>query len=115
MGKMTFISLFSCVSPVASTATARWNDVRYAAEWLRSGKTTKFSRRDLYTSARSRFRRAADVAPVLEVLIDCHWIRRDEEASRVGRPTEVFLVNPKVLAEAEPAQTDPGPVAEPLE
>lgn len=107
---------FAMMGTGHATALGCQQDAQYALDWIGGSAKTKFTKRELYKSNKNRFRRVADVGPVLELLVDRHIVRRDEEPSygpRGGRPSEVYIVNPKVLrnspARAENPASDGAP------
>jgi hypothetical protein len=94
---------FGMMGAADMPAVSRIADARYAVRWVIDGRRTTFHKRDLYKSDKSRFRRAEDADPVIELLIDRNIIRRTDEApdpltrNRGGRPPEKYAVNPRVF------------------
>lgn len=70
---------------------------RLVLRWIkREGKST-FTFRDCYYANKSRFKRAGDLEPAIDILIERHFIRRRIEKV-AHRPSRLFEVNPEVLA-----------------
>jgi replicative DNA helicase len=87
-------------------------DARAVAAWAVDRED--FTRREVHRAFESRFPKATEVDPVLELLEDHGWIRRQEDdrpGTKGGRPpSPSFLVNP-LTAPTEPIQpTQPQPV-----
>jgi hypothetical protein len=94
-GKIAFGMMGTLGTPIE----ARIADAHYTVRWIIDGGRATFHKRDLYSSERSRFPRAEDADPVIDLLIDRHIIRRLEEepSKRGGRPAEKYVVNPQVF------------------
>ena len=70
-------------------------DARAVAAW--AAEREEFTRRDAHRAFQSRFQKAADIDPVLDLLEEHGWIRRREEppSPSGGRPpSPTYLVNP---------------------
>ena len=74
------------------------DNARSVLDWIKRHEFTNVSRRDVHAGNRSRFQKATDVDPVLELLCDRSWLRRrpdPEPGPQGGRPpSPVFDVNP---------------------
>jgi replicative DNA helicase len=100
-------------------ADPRVEDARWLLDWIGRTNLAQFSRRDAHQAARGRFRKAADLEPVLALLEEHGWLRRvDPEPSRDpkgrGRPASPrFLVNPLHVSTetTESTETPPVPVS----
>jgi hypothetical protein len=68
--------------------------------WLQRQGLEAFSFRDCHHDHKARFKRAADLEPVLDVLAERHYIRpRAPQAKpQGGRPSKAYDVNPAILA-----------------
>ncbi len=90
---------FGMMGAANMPAVARIADAQYAVRWLIEGRRTTFNKRELYKSDKSRFQKAEDADPVIEILINRNIIRGvDEEPSRRGgRPAEKYDVNPQIF------------------
>lgn len=68
------------------------------AQWIKRQGLTEFSARDAHKNHRSRFPRAEDVQPALDVLGERGYIREiPAEPGKPGRPAKRFAVNPAAL------------------
>jgi hypothetical protein len=75
------------------------DDAAHVMAWLRRrDPAPTFSKRDVQAGNRSRFPVADDVEPVLAFLVKTGWIRPVAREKRVGRPSELYEVHPKVRA-----------------
>lgn len=100
---------FELLASGTTAVKARWEDVWAAADWITRGQRRTFTRRELYRSERKRFPRANDVNPVIAILTDHHWVRQDEETSKKDyRPSEIYVVNPRLFDRGRPATAQPG-------
>lgn len=80
---------------------AKWADVRFVVRWL--GGKHEFTRSELSQGNKRRFKRVADVDPVLETLIDLGHIRPDGKEPVYKRkggqpPSAGFKVHPETTA-----------------
>lgn len=69
--------------------------------WVRRSELRDFSKRAAFKAlqGQSLFKRAADLDPALELLVDYEYVRAVETGERrPGRPTEQYEVNPLFLA-----------------
>jgi len=67
--------------------------------WLTRTQAEKFTKRDLFRATQSRFRKIADLDPVLAILDQHGYIRQDEPADRPGpgrRPSPEYAVHPSL-------------------
>lgn len=71
---------------------------RRIARWIRAERPDKFTAREIRRHEWSDLDSPTTVAAALEWLCSRGWLREAEPAHRMGRPSDVFLVNPKVLA-----------------
>jgi hypothetical protein len=77
--------------------------------WIAHENIESFTKRDVNQSARSTFKRAADVDAPLAVLAERGFIRKREESatSGAGRPASpIYNVNPRWLRDTRPAAPD---------
>ena len=74
-------------------------DARHVLAWLTRTQAEKFTKRDLFRATQSRFRKIADLDPVLAILDQHGYIRQDEPADRPGpgrRPSPEYAVHPSL-------------------
>jgi hypothetical protein len=68
--------------------------------WIQKRFIRSFTFRECHQAHKSRFKKAAQMRPVIEVLIEEGILRRVEATNKVAhRPSEIFQVNPYLLAE----------------
>ncbi len=68
--------------------------------WIQKRFIKSFTFRECHQAHKSRFKKAAQMRPAMEVLIEEGILRRVEATNKVAhRPSEIFQVNPYVLAE----------------
>jgi putative DNA primase/helicase len=87
--------MYSCfVSPTTVLA-------QDLASKIKAGKlgTTSFTLRDVYFKGWAGMDQAETARPVVGLLIDGHWLRSADPGRREkgGRPTDKYLINPKVF------------------
>jgi hypothetical protein len=71
------------------------SDAEYVLGWVRHKGLRSFTLRDAHRSAQSRFRRATDLRPALDLLADHGYLRAEAQgAPKSGRPSESYEVNP---------------------
>ncbi|WON74534.1 YfjI family protein [Nitrosospira sp. Is2] len=70
---------------------------RVVLRWIIREQKTEFRFRDCHHAHKSRYKRTADLNPIIEVLVERHFIRpRVEKVPH--RPSRIFEVNPAVFA-----------------
>ncbi len=70
---------------------------RHVLSWIDRKQIATFTKRDAFEGVKGRFRRAADLDPVLDLLSDHTYIRAREMDERSGpgrKPSQVYDVNP---------------------
>ena len=66
---------------------------RVILRWLQRERKEEFTFRDFHYSHKARYKRAAEIEPAIEVLMERHFIRaRVEKVSH--RPSRIYEVNP---------------------
>ena len=70
---------------------------RRIARWIRGERPEKFTAREIRRHEWSDLDNPMNVAAALEWLCSRGWLREADPVRRVGRPSDVFLVNPRVL------------------
>jgi hypothetical protein len=80
---------------------------RRVAAWATTHHLARFSKRDCHLALRPHFKRAAELDPALAVLCDHGWIRSVPALSRPGRRSNVYELNPTVLAQYEQNTQNP--------
>lgn len=77
------------------------DDARHVLSWVERSQTERFTKRDLFTAlSRGRFRKAADLDPVLNLLVGHGYLRSVPSPERRGAgrsPSPTWLVHPDVL------------------
>ena len=83
-------------------------DARHVLDWIQRAQAERFTKRDLFTAlSRGRFRKAADLDPVLNLLVGHGYLRPVAAPERrgVGRsPSPAWLVHPEVIRPAATVQ-----------
>ena len=84
------------------------DDGRHVLAWIERSQTERFTKRDLFTAlSRGRFRKAADLDPVLNLLVAHGYLRPAPAPERRGAgrsPSPGWLVHPEVLRPAGTVQ-----------
>ncbi|MEU4164880.1 DUF3987 domain-containing protein [Actinoplanes sp. NPDC026670] len=84
------------------------DDARHVLAWIERSQTERFTKRDLFTAlSRGRFRKAADLDPVLNLLVAHGYLRQAPAPERRGAgraPSPGWLVHPEVLQPAGTVQ-----------
>jgi len=75
---------------------------RVVLGWLRRERLDTFTFRDCHYAHKSRFKRADELGPVLDVLTERHYIRpiAVQGKPQGGRPSRAYQVNPAVIVGA---------------
>lgn len=69
--------------------------------WIRRHRLAGFTFRDCHYAHKSKFKRAKEMEPSIEVLIERHFIRENDREQKPYRPSRVFCVNPQLFGEYE--------------
>jgi len=70
-------------------------DAQYVLGWIRRNGQREFTKRDIQQNCKRRFRRAADIDPLLDELTRRGYIRPlASESKGPGRPSQGYEVNP---------------------
>ncbi|MEI8375379.1 MAG: YfjI family protein [Planctomycetota bacterium] len=93
---------FAMMGMAAGTSASVMANAWCALEWIRRNHRTRFTRRDLHQENRARFRKAADIEPVLELLEARNVVRPVTHQAAVGgkagrKPSPRYEVNPDVF------------------
>lgn len=84
------------------------DDARHVLAWIERTSTERFTKRDLFTAmARGRFRKAADLDPVLNLLTGHGYLRTAPAPERQGAgrtPSPAWLVHPDAIRPAGTVQ-----------
>ncbi len=67
---------------------------RQVLRWIEREDKTEFTFRDCHYAHKSRYKRAEDLKPALEVLVERHFIRQRHAQPKQGRPSTGFEVHP---------------------
>lgn len=77
-------------------ADAALEGARVILRWIIRKEKSEFTFRDCHHDHRNRYKRAADLEPVIEVLIERNFIRRRVEQV-AHRPSRIYEVHPAVI------------------
>ncbi len=66
--------------------------------WIRRERKPHFTFHDCFNALRGTFPRTADLERPVEVLVERHHVALLESPSKVGRPSRIYEVNPKLTA-----------------
>ncbi|MCA2215812.1 DUF3987 domain-containing protein [Jidongwangia harbinensis] len=84
------------------------DDARHVLAWIERTNTDRFTKRDLFTAmSRGRFRKAADLDPVLNLLTGHGYLRAAPAPERQGAgrtPSPAWLVHPDAIRPAGTVQ-----------
>lgn len=69
-------------------------NAKYLLRRIKSDGRDEISKRDLYRLCKGKFKKAEDMEPALQMLIDMYYIREIEQSTG-GRPTRIINVNPR--------------------
>jgi hypothetical protein len=69
---------------------------RVVLRWIEREGKSEFTFRDCHYAHKTRYKRAAELEPVIEVLCERYFIRRRIEKV-AHRPSRIFEVNPTVI------------------
>jgi hypothetical protein len=72
---------------------------RVVLRWLQREGKAEFTFRDCHYVHKTRYKRAADLEPIIDVLIERHFIR-PRVAKVAHRPSRMFEINPAILGGA---------------
>jgi hypothetical protein len=64
--------------------------------WIERQRKVEFTFRNAFNALRGSFPRAAELDPAFEVLVERAYIAGKQMASRAGRPTRIYQVNPSL-------------------
>lgn len=70
---------------------------RVVLRWIKHEGKLEFTFRDCHYAHKTRYKRTAELEPVMEVLNERHYIRPRAFKVAQGRPSRIFEVNPKML------------------
>ena len=77
------------------------DDARHVLSWIERTQTERFTKRDLFSAlSRSRFRKASDLDPVLNLLVGHGYLAPTQAPERCGAgraPSPAWLVHPDVI------------------
>lgn len=74
---------------------------RVVLAWIKVNRWKCFTFRDCHYAHKSKFKRAKDMEPSIEVLEERHFIREVEKEKKAHRPSRFFDVNPVIYAEGD--------------
>lgn len=70
---------------------------RYLLRWIEREGKREFTFRDCHYAHKTRYKRTAELEPVIEVLIERHYIRPKVMRPVQGRPSRLYEMNPSIL------------------
>jgi hypothetical protein len=73
------------------------DDARYILRWIRRKGESEFTFRDCHYAHKTKYKRATDIEPAMEVLAERFYIRPKAVKHKQGRPKRAYEVNPAVL------------------
>lgn len=80
-------------------ADSQTEGARIILSWIKRNKLIEFSFRDCHYAHKSRFKRAPDMFPSIEILEERHFIRERDREKVAYRPSRKFDVNPQLYEE----------------
>jgi hypothetical protein len=73
---------------------------RVVLRWIKRKGKAAFTFRDCHYEHKNRFKRAAELDPIIEVLVERNYIRR--RVQKVShRPSRTYVVNPAVVGKTD--------------
>ncbi|MBA2449848.1 MAG: DUF3987 domain-containing protein, partial [Chloroflexi bacterium] len=69
---------------------------RRIAKWIRETQPTRFTAREILRHDWSGLQTPSEVAAALDWLVTRRWLREAEQQVRPGRPSNAYLVNPRI-------------------
>ena len=69
---------------------------RHVLRWIEREGEPKFTFRDCHYAHKTRYKRTAELEPVIEVLIERHYIRPRVMKLVQGRPSRLYEINPAI-------------------
>jgi len=69
--------------------------------WIQRQKLKRFTFRDCHYAHKSKFKRAKEMEPSIEVLEERHFIRELDKGNKPHRPSRLFDVNPQIWQEKD--------------
>ncbi len=69
---------------------------RYVLRWIEREDKPEFTFRDCHYAHKTRYKRTAELEPVMEVLIERHYIRPRVMKLVQGRPSRLYEINPAI-------------------
>ena len=70
---------------------------RHVLRWIEREGKTEFSFRDCHYAHKTRYKRTDELEPVIDVLIERHYIRPRVMKLVQGRPSRIYEINPAIL------------------
>lgn len=70
---------------------------RVVLRWIKREGKPEFTFRDCHYAHKSRYKRSAELEPIMEVLIERHYIRQKSSKQGQGRPSCIYEINPAIL------------------
>jgi putative DNA primase/helicase len=71
-------------------------DAQRILRWIRRQERTQFTARDCFCAHQGHFRKVDSMYPAIHLLEQHGYLRQAHEAKPKGRPSAVYLVNPKL-------------------
>ncbi|WP_295624617.1 DUF3987 domain-containing protein [uncultured Nitrosomonas sp.] len=92
------LSLHALVAFDLMGADPALDGARQILRWIKREGNSEFTFRDCHHAHKSRYKRAADIQPVIDLLIERHFIRARVAKKVAHRPSRDFEVNPSILS-----------------
>lgn len=70
---------------------------RVILRWIEREGKPEFTFRDCHYAHKTRYKRTAELEPIMEVLIERHYIRPRILKQAQGRPSRIYEINPAIL------------------
>ena len=70
---------------------------RVVLRWIERESKPKFTLRDCHYAHKTRYKRTAELEPIMEVLIERYYIRPRALKPIQGRPSRIYEINPAIL------------------
>ena len=65
-------------------------------KWVERNRHRKFTARDCFQALKGTYKRAAELEPAFDVLLERHYMIEEEKHPKSGRPSRIFIVNPRL-------------------
>lgn len=69
--------------------------------WAQRNQLSQFTFRDCHHANKSRFKKASDMAPCIETLIENYYLKEQVQKKKPYRPSRTFIINPHLYQKDE--------------